>query len=490
MQVLLPLDEMFIAPPAPVAAARPAGNLTWTAIPEFLEAEIAAGASASSRKKARTAVNGLLRARKLTAENAYINLDWFDRTFPLLTGWDPLMDIEPGTGVDYVYRVRPVIERMTGADVAKRELRAAVDGWTELGEHLRGLDAFQDPGPSKRLIPICSTLTQAARRARLQPRDIDQVRLRQLHDEAHKGEISSLRKASELIAELQSTTPSIRAWFPGAIVPIEARGPRRYAVPAQLRDEVEHFVELASRRRYIRAKRTYEYVKDGTRTNFRTTMHAVVGGLIAAALMFLSIIPLRNQDTVLRWGEHIRHLADDDPADDPDEDGEPEPLGYHLDLRTSKRGVELPGPLAPILTPYLDALILQGRDERLLPQLRKQAAMARLPVFPKSGGRARGVDSLSERWRAHLGVGSGISRTRIHTMLGNLGEHGVRAALALCAQRSARTARWYQADALARRQMLGSQEMIVELVEPSEEDIELLAALGDAGANDVRRAEP
>lgn len=279
--MLLPLDEMFTAARAPVAAAAPLGNLTWMAIPEFLKAEIAAGEPESSRKKARTAVNGLLKARKLTAENAYINLDWFDRTFPVLTGWDPLMDIEPGTWVDYVYRVRPIIERMTGADVAKQELRAAVDGWTDLGEYLRGLDAFQDFGPSKRLIPICSTLTQAARRARLQPQGIDQAQLLKLYDEAHKGEISSLRKASELIAELQSTTPSIRAWFPSAIVPIEACGPHRYEVPAQLQAEVEHFVELASRKRYIRVKKRHDYVEDGTRTNFRTTMHAVVDGLIA-----------------------------------------------------------------------------------------------------------------------------------------------------------------------------------------------------------------
>ena len=49
-------------------------------------------------------------------------------------------------------------------------------------------------------------------------------------------------------------------------------------------------------------------------------------------------------------------------------------------------------------------------------------------------------------------------------MLGILGEHGVRAALALCAQSSPRTAKWYQAKGLARRQMLGSQQLIAELV--------------------------
>ena len=65
----------------------------------------------------------------------------------------------------------------------------------------------------------------------------------------------------------------------------------------------------------------------------------------AAALAFLSLIPLRNQDTVLRWGQHISHIGDDDAADW--ELGEnPEPLGYYLDLRDVQAGrgvVRAPG---------------------------------------------------------------------------------------------------------------------------------------------------
>jgi hypothetical protein len=196
----------------------------------------------------------------------------------------------------------------------------------------------------------------------------------------------------------------------------------------------------------------------------------------AAALAFLSLIPLRNQDTVLCWGRHVGWIGDEDPAELGLED-HPDRLGYSIDLRTNKTGEGLHGPLAPILTPFLDALILQGRDERLLPQLRQQAMAAQAPVFPKSGGRPRTARSLSERWRAHVGVGSGISRTRIHTLLGAMGEHGVRAALALCAQRSARTAPWYQAPALAARRMADSQEMTAALVELSEEEAEILGAL-------------
>jgi hypothetical protein len=196
----------------------------------------------------------------------------------------------------------------------------------------------------------------------------------------------------------------------------------------------------------------------------------------AGALALLALIPLRNQDTVLLWGRHITWVGDDDPASHGLED-HPEPLGYYVDLRTHKTEGALNGPLAPILTPFLDALLLQGRDERLLRQLRQQAMAAQLPVFPKAGRRPRTARNLSDRWRANIDVGSGISRTRIYTLLGAMGERGVRAALALCAQRSPRTAQWYQARALATRRMAASQEMTASLVDLTDEDAELLAGL-------------
>ena len=203
----------------------------------------------------------------------------------------------------------------------------------------------------------------------------------------------------------------------------------------------------------------------------RTTLY-----VDAAALPFLSLIPLRNHDTCLLWGQHILYIGDDDPADWGLEDHD-EPVFYYLDLRTSKTDSALSGPLSPILTPFLDALILRGQDERMLPDLRDAIMKARAPVFPKSNGAARNVHSLSGRWRKHLGTGSIISRTRIHTLLGGLGEHGTRAALALCAQRSPRTAKWYQAESLAGRRMLESQDMISGLIEMGAEEADLLERL-------------
>jgi hypothetical protein len=203
----------------------------------------------------------------------------------------------------------------------------------------------------------------------------------------------------------------------------------------------------------------------------RTTLY-----VDAAALPFLSLLPLRNQDTCLYWGREIRHIGDDDPAGWGLEEHE-ESVSYYLDLRTSKTDSALSGPLAPILTPFLDALILRGRDERMLPDLRAAIMQSQAPVFPKSNGAVRSVRNLSSRWHEQLGTGSIISRTRIHTLLGALGEHGTRAALALCAQRSPRTAKWYQADGLQRRRMCESQDMIAELIEIGAEEEALLSRL-------------
>ena len=226
------LDQMFAPAPPVVATGR-----TWVAIPAFLEAEVAAGASSSSRDKARSAVRGLLRARRLAPENAPVCLDWFDRTFPP-DGWDHAMSFEHGTWRDYIYRVRPVLERMTGADVARKATRELEDDWSEAGEHLGGLDMFSNSGGGQSLIPILSTLTNAARREGLRTRDIDDARFRDLYEKAGKGEKRSLRSASALLATIRSSEPSTRMWFPHPITPIEAPGPFRYEVPPQLEAEI------------------------------------------------------------------------------------------------------------------------------------------------------------------------------------------------------------------------------------------------------------
>lgn len=169
----------------------------------------------------------------------------------------------------------------------------------------------------------------------------------------------------------------------------------------------------------------------------------------AAAIAFLTLIPLRNADTVLRWGEHIS--IDASGIDD---------WVYRIDTSISKTCVDFGGKLHPILNPFLEALLLQGRHPAFLHRRLAEAIANREPVFPLSNRNARSSYGLSRRWRARLGTGSHIARTQAHTLLGALGPKGVCSALALCAQRSYATRLHYQDISLDRALMRQSQKML------------------------------
>ncbi|MFG6608132.1 hypothetical protein ACGYLM_15315 [Sulfitobacter sp. 1A10445] len=172
--------------------------------------------------------------------------------------------------------------------------------------------------------------------------------------------------------------------------------------------------------------------------------------LDAAAIAFLTLIPLRNTDTVLRWGEHIS--IEPSTTDD---------WVYRIDTSISKTGVDFGGKLHPILNPFLEALLLMGRHPAFLQRRLAEAIVNNEPVFPLSNGGARRSYSLSRRWRARLGTGSHIARTQAHTLLGALGPKGVAAALALCAHRSYATRLHYQDVSLSQALMRQSQKMLV-----------------------------
>ncbi|WP_141104857.1 hypothetical protein [Thioclava sp. IC9] len=173
---------------------------------------------------------------------------------------------------------------------------------------------------------------------------------------------------------------------------------------------------------------------EGSRASHATVRNTKL--VDAAALTFLSLVPLRNKDTVLLWGKHISLVA--------------QPEGewvYRIDTRLSKTLVNFNGFLHPILNSFLEAVLLQGRHEAFLPRLRAEAIRRQAPVFPKSTGEPRNAQSLSRRWAVHFGMGSHIARTHLHTVLGQMGPEGVEAALSLCAQRSFQTRKEYQAEA-------------------------------------------
>lgn len=302
--MLQPLDQMNFVPTVRTVPK------TWAAIPAYLDAKIAAGTSRSSITKLRSAVNGLLKAVAMTPENARINLDWFDRVFPL-DGWDSSsMSIEQATYRDYRNRVRRLLEEMLGVADEKKALRAVKDGWDDAVTSLAQVEGIEGVHCKKKLIPVRSTLTMAARRAGLQPSDLDQRALLWLYAEAEKGEKGSLRSASRLISMAQEKSADVACWFPNPISPIPAEGAFRYAVPEHLVSEVEHFVELAARKKFIRAKKLYEYVKDGTRIGMRTTMNAVVDALIATGHLdpsANSFAPALEQPAVLE--DVLGHMA-------------------------------------------------------------------------------------------------------------------------------------------------------------------------------------
>ncbi|WP_295046786.1 hypothetical protein [uncultured Paracoccus sp.] len=263
------------------ARATPVAPRTWAAIPDYLKGKIAAGASKSSAAKIKSAVNGLLKVKGMTAENALLTLKWFDEKFPA-DGWNPAtMSFDQVTYQDYRHRVRPVIVEILSVGGAKKALPITVDEWEGAATEFETLEAIAGPHSRKKLIPLRNTLTTAARRARLRPADLDQRVLMDLYDDAKKSERLSLRTVSRMISMGQKASPAIARRFPHPIHPIEADGAFRYAVPEHLAAEIEHFVERAARKKYIRVKKIHDYVKPGTRTGMRTTMRAVVDGFIA-----------------------------------------------------------------------------------------------------------------------------------------------------------------------------------------------------------------
>jgi len=170
-----------------------------------------------------------------------------------------------------------------------------------MGIWLKTCPEFEGLG-SRRLIPVTSTLTMGARQNGFQPGGItDEVFLR-LHDTAgDSGTRASYRNASVLIADLQANPEraQIWTWMPHPISPIRAEQRRSYDLPDHFLAEIEEMTEIAARLRYIRVKETWEYVAGKTRDNYRNTLRALVGALLATGRLMPQANSLRPalQDT-------------------------------------------------------------------------------------------------------------------------------------------------------------------------------------------------
>ena len=165
----------------------------------------------------------------------------------------------------------------------------------------------------------------------------------------------------------------------------------------------------------------------------------------ALALAFTMLLPLRVQDTVLNFGTNVIWSGDE----------------YWIDTRTQKNSAPVYGPLPDFLTPFIDGVLLQGRDPILVKTLRAEAEKSRRPLYLKGDGMPPMRSFVSHVWSVHFNTGNHIARTLVHDTLGKKGVEGVAEALALCAQRDPRTALYYQTRALADARRVQALETLV-----------------------------
>lgn len=166
----------------------------------------------------------------------------------------------------------------------------------------------------------------------------------------------------------------------------------------------------------------------------------------AAALALFTLLPLRVSDTQLRWGRNISF-----------ENGQ-----YRIFVKISKSEAPYSSHLCEFLTPFLNALLLQGCDERYLEMMRNEAIAEERHVFAHADGRAVSPQRVKNLWTRHVGCSVHIARTLVHTELGKLGSEGIAEALALCAHRHPSTARFYQGKAMADALLLKSTAALLE----------------------------
>lgn len=169
----------------------------------------------------------------------------------------------------------------------------------------------------------------------------------------------------------------------------------------------------------------------------------------AASIALWMFLPLRLKDGQLVWGRDIYMIGD----------------RYAVDIDTHKEGEPLRGRLHPDLTPFLDALILQGVDPIHLGVMRARACEGQLPVFRTVDGRILSAGYPSSVWRRHFGTGAHITRTRIHSEFALLGPEAVEAGIALTAHKDPRSKEEYRTSAASVRAQERGQDMIEALLD-------------------------
>ena len=170
----------------------------------------------------------------------------------------------------------------------------------------------------------------------------------------------------------------------------------------------------------------------------------------AFSLAFFMLLPQRLNDTRLVFGEQLTW------------DGE----RWHFRLVTSKTHQLIEGRVDEYLTPYIDALILDGLDPAYLAMARSDCLSRKRPALVTRSGECVGYNYVSDQWRKHFGIGEHIVRTEIHeTFATAWGAEGTELALAACGQRSARTAQHYHTERIHKARLKAMQGSMLELAE-------------------------
>ena len=277
----------------------------------MLDREMEAGAAASPRRLAKTALRSLLRTKGQRPENTELSLDLFDAWFPL-NGWNrvTMPRISRKVYLSYRKRARAAIARTLGVTRRNEKLRRQRDRWTELAEWLSDLTQFKKSTVS--LTAIISTLTLLCREEQLSTEDLNHAIVLRLYQRATEKQKRSLRNASRTIYNLQSdpnSSSGIREFFPNAIQPIRT-GPRKtYHLSECLQGEIDELTRVSYRRDYIEITRSYDELADTTRDQHKYALRTVVDALIATGHLSpdaqTARFALSNRDAMIIACNHI-----------------------------------------------------------------------------------------------------------------------------------------------------------------------------------------
>lgn len=176
----------------------------------------------------------------------------------------------------------------------------------------------------------------------------------------------------------------------------------------------------------------------------------------AFCLAFFMILPMRLNDTRLTFGEELTW------------DG----TQWNLRLTTSKTEVDYACRVHPFLTPFIDALVLNGLDPAYLETARDDCVSRKRPALITRTGSGVGYNYVSDVWRAHFGTGEHITRTEVHESFAEAkGAIGTELALALCGQTSPETAVHYHGKRLQRGRLTKMQNGMLRMTEDLPDDV-------------------